>query len=518
MSDKRFVFGPFLLDPGIGMLSRLGMPVPVGYRGALLLGAFLKRPGEVLTKSDLMDAAWPGVAVEEANLSVQIASLRKLLGPATNGGEWIATVPRVGYRFVGAVDRQLVESSARVGEQELPEPGLGPSIVVLPFGNLSDDPEQEFFADGLTEDIITALARFRWLFVCARNSSFAYKGKAVDVKQIGRELGVRYVLEGSVRRSGPRVRITAQLADASSASQVWAKRYDGELVDFFALQDQITESVVAAIEPQLYAAENQRLQSKPPESLDAWGFVMRAMPFVWTWGSAMDIDTARALLDRAREINPDYPRANSLLAWIHSARVQLGWADPKDTLTMALGMAQQAIERDTEDPWSHLAAGYVHMVSRQFTSAVEELSAAIERNPSLALAHVILGSTYGYGGMAQDGLHHLAIATRLSPGDFSQAGNLATQGLCHLMAGRFDQAVQCERRAVLLRPHFGTAWRTLTAAAALAGDLDTAARALSEAKRLHPNLSIEWVEQYHPIVHSKDREIYVNGLRTAGLK
>ena len=181
-------------------------------------------------------------------------------------------------------------------------------------------------------------------------------------------------------------------------------------------------------------------------------------------------------------------------------------------------MAQRAIQRDAEDPWTHLAAGYVHMISRDFDEAVKELTEAIELNPSLAFAHVVLGATYGYGGMSDDGLHHCGLAARLSPRDFTQAVNFSVRGLCHFMAGRFAEAIEWERRAVELRPHFGSAWRTLAAAAGKAGNLDVATRALSEAKRLHPSLSVEWVEKYHPIVHEKDRLIYIEGLRAAGLK
>jgi adenylate cyclase len=181
-------------------------------------------------------------------------------------------------------------------------------------------------------------------------------------------------------------------------------------------------------------------------------------------------------------------------------------------------MAQQAIQRDPDDPWTHFAAGYVHTMSREFNSAVRELSEAIELNPSLAFAHVILGSAYGYGGVSNEGLRHVAIAARLSPRDFTYAANFSVSGLCHFMARRFSEAVEHERRAVELRPHFGTAWRTLAAAAGMAGELDTAARALSEAKRLQPSLSIEWVDNYHPIVHEKDRVVYIEGLRAAGLK
>ena len=225
-----------------------------------------------------------------------------------------------------------------------------PSIAVLAFQNMSGDPEQEYFADGLAEDIITRLSRLRWLFVSARNSSFIYKGKSVDAKQVGRELGVRYVLDGSVRRSGHRLRISAQVSDTSTGLQVWAERYDVELADFFALQDQIAESVIAAIEPRLYAAENQHFQSSSPDSLDAWGFVMKAMPYVWNWSSANEIEVAQALLTRATDLDPDYSRANSLLAWTHAARFQSGLADAADVLPAAHAMAQRAIQRDPEDP------------------------------------------------------------------------------------------------------------------------------------------------------------------------
>ena len=511
MPGQNLAFGPFVLDPDTGTLLRQGVPVPVGYRAALLLAEMLRRPGDVLAKSELLDAGWRGMAVEEGNLSVQIAALRRLLGPAPDGGDWIATVPRVGYRFLAPVTRR--DAAAPEGG-----PARGPSIAVLPFANLSGDPEQEHFADGLAEDIITRLSHVRALFVSARNSSFAWKGRPTDLKAIGRELGVRYVLGGSVRRAGQRLRTTALLNDAGTGLQVWAEQYDGDVADFFALQDRITESVIAAIEPQIYAAEHARARSRPPESLDAWGFVMQAMPYVWTWGSAADIETAQRLLGRALAIDPDYPRANSLLAWTYAAQAQLGWADAGTTLPLALAHAQTGIAGDLDDPWGHLAAGYVHMVARRHRPALDEVHEAIDRNPSLALAHVILASAYAHGGLPEDGLHHVAIAARLGPRDYTQAANLSTAGLCHFMARRFAEAIDCQRRAVQLRPNFGSAWRTLAAAAGLAGDREAAAAALVEARRAHPGLSIDWLEKYHPIVHDHDRALFIQGLRAAGLE
>ena len=315
-----------------------------------------------MTKSALMDAAWPGMAVEEGNLSVQIASLRKLLGPSAAGGDWIATVPRVGYRFTGTVE--TVDGAGGPSEQPA-EPG--PSIAVLPFANLSDDTEQQYFADGLAEDIITNLARLRWLFVSARNSSFTYRSKTVDA-EAGRPRTRRSLCARRQRqalRTAPPDK--AELSDASSGLQIWAERYDVDLADFLAIQDQIAESVIAAIEPHLYAAEHQRFQNRSPESLDAWGFVMKAMPHVWNWLSAQEIEAAEALLKRAIDIDPEYARANSLLAWTYASRVQLGWADARGRSGRLLAIWRNGRSSAIRsDPWTHFAAGYVHMVSRHF--------------------------------------------------------------------------------------------------------------------------------------------------------
>jgi tetratricopeptide (TPR) repeat protein len=244
---------------------------------------------------------------------------------------------------------------------------------------------------------------------------------------------------------------------------------------------------------------------------------MKAMPFVWTWGSADELRTAEELLHQAIRIDPSYARANSLLAWINAARFQLGLAEDCAALRTAEAQALRAIRRDPDDPWAHFAAGYVHMVSRAFDKAAAALTEAIALNPSLAFAHMILGCAYGYAGMPTDGLHHLALADRLSPRDFTQPGNLATKGLCHLIAGRYSEAADLEQRAVELRPDFGTAWRTFAAAAGLAGDRQRAARALAEARRLQPSLSLAWIEKHHPIVRDADRRRYAEGLAAAGL-
>jgi TolB-like protein len=516
MVAQRLTFGPFVLDTGAGTLSREGQLVPAGYRALRLLITLLERPGEVLSKSDLIDGAWDGNAIEEANLTVQVSALRKLLGQSPDGTDWIVTIPRVGYRFAGPVSHPSVVSDSEAPSSTASTPASGPSIAVLPFANLSDDRQQDYFADGMVEDIITGLSRLRWLFVIARNSTYVYKGEVTDVRQVASDLGVRYVLEGSVRRADDRLRVTSQLVDASTGAQIWAERYDRAVADLFAVQDEITESVVASLEPHLYQAENRRFQSRSPESLDAWGFVMRAMPHIWTWAEAGS-EIAVGHLKSALKIEPDYARALSLLAWTYITGAHMGWANFADTLGPALDSAKRAIERDGEDPWGHLALGYVHMLTRQFRPAIDALEETLVLNPNFALGHMILGSAYGFGGAGDQGLHHLAMAMRLSPRDPHQALYQSSNALCQFVNGRYLESVSMNRRAVQLRPRFTSAWRTLAAGAGMAGDRETAATALAETRRLQPDLSADWVERHHPLVRPEDRAIYIEGLRRAGL-
>jgi TolB-like protein len=292
------LLGPFCLDTRNDLLLRGTEPVALGKRAIILLRTLVERRGELVSKDALIEAAWPGQIVEENNLTVQIAALRRVLSAHAGGEDWIVTMPRRGYRFVGPVSAASGEGihsaplsvqvhSAHSAEQQPNRPPTDqrspalpdkPSIAVLAFANMSDDPEQEFLADGIAEDIITALARWRGLFVIARNSSFTYKGRAVDVKQIGHELGVRYVLEGSLRKSGSRIRVTAQLVEARTGNHAWADRYDRDLADIFVVQDEISQAVTIAIAPAVAEAEQQRAMRRAPENLDAWAASFGARP------------------------------------------------------------------------------------------------------------------------------------------------------------------------------------------------------------------------------------------------
>src|SRR5712691_3744711 len=313
-----------------------------------------------------------------------------------------------------------------------------PSIAVLPFQNLSGDPGQEYFADGITEEITTALARLRGFFVIARNSAFTYKGRTVDVKQIGRELGVRYVLEGSVRKVGRRVRIGVQLADAGTGREIWAERYERALAGLFTLQDEIAASVVVAVEPQLYAAESERVQQKSPGRLDAWDFVIRALSHMWRL-TRNDNAAALDLLSAALRLDPTYARALGLHAWLSLWHVHNGFstAGLAATLPSAAERARAAVASDRNDAWARLALGFAHMYRREHTDAIEELHAALDLNPNFALGHSCLGLTLAYGGKGDEAVGCFEQAMRLSPRDPFFSVFAGARAFAHFMAGDY---------------------------------------------------------------------------------
>jgi TolB-like protein/Tfp pilus assembly protein PilF len=455
----KFAFGPFILDVQRGTLVREGHPVAVSSKGLKLLLALLRAPGQVLSKTDLMRAAWSDAAVEESNLSVQIAALRKQLGPSPDGGEWIATIPRSGYRFIGSVNAQPEtdrgNAAATQGEYR-------PSIAVLPFVNLSGEKEQEYLADGITEDIITALTRFRWFFVIARNSSFAYKDKSLDVKQVARELGVRYLLEGSVRKSGQRVRISAQLVDAPSGNHIWAERYDLELTELFAIQDEIAERVAGAAEPELLKTEGARAAARHTGNMTAWDLVRRG---TWHFHQVTRENhlKARELFREACKLDPELPEAHIWLARVSAGVVPYGWADnPAIELQEGMQAALKAVYLDERNPYSHYALAIVSIFSGQLEQAIRTTRKAIEISPSFALGHLGLGMALLFSGRASEAIAPLEHGLRLSPYDPQNFVWFNMLALARLFAGREEAALEAAIRAFQVRPNWWTTLEVLT--------------------------------------------------------
>ncbi|MBE9554197.1 MAG: tetratricopeptide repeat protein [Proteobacteria bacterium] len=430
----------------------------------------------------------------------------------------------LGFEDMGEQMVKNIAEPVRAYRVQLPRPSVidappvlpdKPSIAVLPFDNMSGDPEQEYLSDGITEDIITALSRLRWFLVIARNSTFVYKGRSVDVKQVGRELGVRYVLEGSVRKAGNRVRITAQLVDAMSGAHHWAQNFDRELADIFELQDDITQSVASAIEPKLVAAEGARSQGRSSRDLSAWDLVTRAMTHYGRM-TASESEIAIKTLRAAVERYPNYGPAHSMLAFALLVSGHVGWIPESDDYSYAAELAQRAARLDNEDPWAHLALGYVAFTRRQTGETIKEYKRALELNPNFATAHGYLGWALAFDGQSDEAIRYFELALRMSPHDPLKAFFYSGTGVAHYYADRFDEAVEWTRNAIRERPGFTASRRMLCAALAQAGRMDEANEEMATLRTMQPNLSIAWIEQHVPYT-AQAMPHFVEGMRKAGL-
>jgi adenylate cyclase len=391
-----------------------------------------------------------------------------------------------------------------------------PSIAVLPFQNMSGDPEQEYFADGISEDIITGLSKLRWFFVIARNSSFTYKGKAVDVKRVSRELGVRYVLEGSVRKGGNRVRITCQLIDATTGNHLWAERYDGDMTDIFTLQDEITKKVVAAIEPKLLEAEGIRSQSRSSEDLGAWEMVIHANSLFWRLTKTESL-AAIATLKQVVERHPEYAPAHSMLAFSLLLARQFGWISMEPQVKQPEALAIRAAVLDDSDPWAHLALGLVATARRRTNEAVEEFQRALDLNPNFAAAHGYLGFALALDGRSDASIDHSEQAIRMSPHDPQNAIFNVHLAAAHYLKGRYAEAASFARKAIQQRFGLPNGHRIYAASLAQAGQIEEARAELARLQELHPENSIAWIEQNIPYTPGPMAKL-LEGLRKAGMQ
>ena len=513
MQDRTVTFGRYRLDPGVGLMSG-AREVHLTPKALALLSYMAERPGEVITKEALFGAVWPEVAGGDAALVTCIQELRKALRDDARRPRYIETLHRRGYRFIARAVSSV--PPLPISGENLPLPDR-PSIAVLPFANMSDDPDQEHFADGISEDLITGLARIRWLFVIARNSSFVYKKRAVDVKDVSRSLGVRYVLEGSVRRAGSRLRISAQLIDAVTGGHHWAERYDRELGDIFAMQDEITRSVAAAIEPQLLAAEGVRALSRSSDDLGAWELVARAKTH---FGRLTRADYERAIepLEKAVEIYPDYAPAQSLLGFCLVFASHMGWNDRARGLLHGRQHAVRAIALDDRDPWGYAALGYCALMERRTEEAIASFRQAVHLNPNSAAAHSHLSRGFAFAGRDREAIAHGEEAIRLSPLDAEIALFLGGIAVAHFTAGRFADAIRYSIEAQRLRPGFLGSRRLHCASLALAGRLAEARALLPGIRREQPELSIAWIKASVPYQTPELMERFLDGMRKAGLE
>jgi TolB-like protein/tetratricopeptide (TPR) repeat protein len=480
-----YQFGPFSLDPEAALLYHGGESTMLGQRAVVLLRLLLQNAGVPVSKDALIEAGWAGLAVADNNLTVQIAALRRILAVANAEG-WIETLPRRGYRYVGPEVATIGLDVSRIARYTSP-PILPkkPSVAVLPFTNLSDDQEQEYFAEGMVHDIVTGLARIKGLFVIARNSTRAYKGSAVDVKQVGRELGVRYVLEGSVRKAGGRVRVTAQMIDASTGSHVWAERYDRICEDIFALQDNIALSVVGAIAPSLRKAEIERVRRKRPDNLDAYDLVLQAQPDVDS-GMPQQVTRALTLLERAIAIEPAYALAHGNAAMCHHCLfLRAGLLEINRTASIS--HARSAIVHGQDDALALTWAGFsIGMDAHDRAAAFAALEAALVISPSSALTYILGSVILGWAGEAERAIEWSEQGMRLSPFDSWAWAAFDAQAMSHLLRGRYEEACHAAYKSIQANPAHSITYMQLAAALTRLGRLDEAGAAAARVLELQP--------------------------------
>lgn len=500
MQGSRFAFGPFVLDADAGTLTRDGVPVAAAHRGLKLLAALVARPGEILGKAELMDAAWPGMAVEEGNLTVQVAQLRKLLGRAEKGGEWIATIPRVGYRFAAPVER--ADTAQRVPS---PPPGK-PSIAVLPFVSVGNDPEQEAFAEGLTEDLITDLSRISGLFVIARNSALALKGKPLEARGIAQDLGVRYLLEGSARRAAGRVRINAQLVDAVSGEHLWAERFDRGLEDVFAVQDEVTGKIVEALLGRLRTPAPRHR----PRNAEAYDLCMRARKLMDD--SPQMAEEAHLMLTRAVALDPDYAEPYRWLAMNHWMG-GVHWGGPsEDSRATALELAGKAVAIAPDDAGCRWVLAYLLAYERSFDRSDREFARAIELDPEEADAWAALSDITVLAGRAQEGLEHIRKAFRLNP--LPTGWYYLTLGQAQYAVRDYEAAIETLRRDETYRT---SSRRFLAASLAQLGRRDEARAEVELFLVGNPRFSTGHWAATEPFRDAATLDHFVEGYRKAGL-
>jgi TolB-like protein len=479
MNKPRFAFGPFEFDVKSGCLVRESRPIALSARGSSLLATLLAAEGQVVTKSALMDAVWPGLAIEESNLTVQIAALRKLMGPTHDGTEWIVTVPRVGYRFAGTLEKRV---SAPIDARRA-EARSGPAIAVVPFENLGGDPSKQYLADGITDDVILALARFPSLHVASRGASFARGNAAKDPKALAVELGVDFLVDGVVRHAADRMRISAHLTDAKYDRRIWSEHYDLDEAEVFAVQDAIVERIAGAIEPELLLRTG--LQVVPHTgNVTAWDLV-RQGTFNFHKVTRATHLLARQLFREAAELDPMLPEAQLWLARVNAGLIAYGWShDPDTSGREGLDAALRAIYLDARNPYAHYALAIISAYTGRVEQAILAAERSIELGPSFALGHLVHGMAHLFKGDAAGAVGPLTHGLRLNPHDPQNAVWLNVLILARFLSGDVHGALETGRLAVKARPGSPSSLRTLACCYAHLGDLIEARRLVCAAADL----------------------------------
>ena len=507
-----FEFSNYQLDTDRRELSGASGPIPLQPQAFSLLVYLIENADRVVSKDEIFEAVWEGRIVGDGTLNARINSIRTATGDDGSRQAIVKTLPRQGFRFVAPLTQGEVNSPKPILESK----NSSPSLTVLPFLDAGLDPDFKFLADGLTEDLVTALSKRRGFFVTDRSTTFALKGGVDDPRELAAEMGVRYVLQGSVRSADTRIRVNASLTDTESGTQLWAERCDRELTDIFDLQDELTEGLVARLSPELFAAEHARLKRRPPSSLDAWECFVHA---IHEYGRQSNESSASAvaLLERAIEIDPDYAQALGLCATTLAWRVIQGWEPRDDTLGRARAAADRAVLSDPNDAWASIGRGYVSLTSREEHAAIMNFGRAVDLSPNFAFARSLLGVSNAYAGNADIARKHIERAIVLSPRDTFIDKFYLYLSVAEFQAARYDAAADAAEQAIQLKPAHPSSHLWRASALALGGHQDRAETACKSYQDLVPSARASQIEHRVLYYRPEDRNRLVDGARLAGL-
>lgn len=509
MSDGQIRFGPFLFDPGRMTLARGSETMQIGNRAALLLQRLAEADGATVSKDRLMNAAWPGMAVEDGNLTVQIAGLRKLLGQDGEGRDWIVTVPREGYRLlaVNGVPGRAPERGTTM-----------PVLAVLPFRNLSQDADADYFADGVVADIITALSRFRSFRVVSRNTVFARRSHDTDIRQAAADLGADYLVEGDIRRAGDRLRISVRLVPGDDGLTLWAERFDGTLEDVFAFQDQITEAVASRLRPALEQAETTRSLRDRPKSFAAYDVYLRALGLIGEESAEANLE-AHALLLQALELEPNNPNMLAHAVWALEHRAAMGWPPiGNDDVGRCLDYARRALEHAGGDPRIMAPCGMALVqTGKDYVGGMQVIEAAAAANPNDLYVLCVLGVSTMHCGDLDEAQSHLERALRLAPQDPDR--RFAMTGIAHIaiIRGDYETALYWAGRSLSVNMHFDATYWMLIAANAYLDRPEEARLYLDRLRAIAPGVSLARIKAGQPDRHPERIGAVLEGLRRAGM-
>jgi TolB-like protein len=530
-----FRFAGFEIDIARRELRRAGELVSIEPQVFDLLVHLIRNHDRIVTKDELIETVWKGRAISEAALSSRISAARRAVGDCGAEQKLIRTVNKRGFRFVAAVqatDAPGADRPAAIAAQRAAAMCGRPttsafawseraSIAVLPFHNISGDPEQGYLADGITEDIITGLSRQQWFSVVDRNSTFACKGEAIDIRKLGCELGARYILEGSVRKAGGRIRVTAQLVDATKRIHVWADRHDSAAADIFSRQDDITNRIVDSVRSQLVTAEAMRLRCKPSDDSDAHELVTQALPHLWRMTVSEQL-LAQKLLQQAAACATPQGRAHihALLGWTYTNMFNLDAHAPIGELTeRAIEAGATALTLDEQDPWGHLVLGLGHARQRRSDDAVRHLSLSVDINPNFALGYAGLGYALACGCQPQRGLEALERARQVGPLDpFLAVYSPVARYMALFALERYEEAITVCQAVAARHPNHAGARRLMTVSLGLLGRTDEAKESLASTLALRPDFSTDHVASNTVFAAASDRSRFLRGLQRAGLR